>query len=66
MVNIRNMKTTGSQTVTSLFKVDNKTQVWELKDKSTVTGKENGNNPIWPKNYTVGLRFNEKMMDKCC
>ena len=65
MVNIRNMKTTGSQTVTSLFKVDNKTQVWELKDKSTITGVENGNNPIWPKNYTVGLRFNE-MVDKAC
>ena len=60
MVNIRNMSTIGCQTQTSLFKVDNTTQVWDLKDQNTMTMVENGNNPIWPKNYVVGLRNNEK------
>lgn len=31
-----------------------------MKDISTMTGVENGNNPIWPKNYIVGIRNNEK------
>lgn len=56
MVNIRNKETVGCQTAISLFKVNNNTQVWPPVDATTMTGVEDGNNPIWPKNYMVGLR----------
>jgi hypothetical protein len=56
MANIRNKKTIGSQTGNSYFKVNNETQIWPLKEKSTMTEVEKGTNPIWPRNYIVGLR----------
>jgi hypothetical protein len=56
MANIRNKKTIGCQTGNSFFKVDNETQIWPMHDKTTMTGVERGTNPIWPRNYIVGLR----------
>lgn len=56
MVNIRGMQTVSVQTVTSIFKVDNGTQIYEKVDQETMTGIETGTNPVWPKNYIVGLR----------
>lgn len=56
MANIWNKKTIGSQTGNSYFKVDNETQIWPMDDKGTMTGVERGVNPIWPRNYIVGLR----------
>ena len=56
MANIRNKKTIGCQTGNSFFKVDNETQIWPMHEKNTMTGIETGTNPIWPRNYIVGLR----------
>lgn len=56
MANIRNKKTIGCQTGNSYFKVNNETQIWPMKDEATMTEVERGTNPIWPKNYIVGLR----------
>ena len=59
LMKIRKMQTTGIQTDNSVFKAHVQTQIWELKDTSTMTGVETGTNPIWPKNYIVGLRSKE-------
>lgn len=56
MANIRNMTTKGTQTADSIFKVENQTQVWLMKDACTQTGINNGNNPIRPRNYITDLR----------
>ena len=56
MANIRNMTTKASQTSDSIFKVENETQVWLMKDACTMTGGENGTNPIRPRNYITELR----------
>jgi hypothetical protein len=56
MVNIRGYQTVSVQTVTSIFKVDNGTQIYEKVEQDTMTGVEAGTNPVWPKNYIVGLR----------
>lgn len=56
MANIRNKKTIGCQTGSSYFKVNNETQIWPLKEQSTMTEVDKGTNPIWPRNYIVGLR----------
>lgn len=56
MANIRNMTTKGSQTSDSIFKVHNETQVWLKRDNATMTGIDNGNNPIRPRNYITELR----------
>lgn len=56
MVNIRNMRTVTCQTDQSIFKNNMETQTWEKRDKAINTMKDNGNNPIWPRNYIVGLR----------
>lgn len=56
MANIRNKKTIGCQTGNSYFKVNNETQIWPMKDQTTMTELEKGTNPIWPRNYIVGLR----------
>ena len=56
MANIRNMTTTGTQTADSIYKVENQTQVWLMKDSSSQTGINSGNNPIRPRNYITDLR----------
>ena len=56
MANIRNMTTKASQTDDSVFKVENQTQVWLHKEAATMTGINNGNNPIRPRNYITDLR----------
>ena len=56
MANIRNKKTIGCQTGSSYFKVNNETQIWPLKDQTTMTEIDKGTNPIWPRNYILGLR----------
>lgn len=56
MANIRNMTTKGTQTADSIFKVENQTQVWLMKDACSQTGINNGNNPIRPRNYITDLR----------
>ena len=56
MANIRNMMTKSAQTSDSIFKVENETQVWLKKDATTMTGIENGTNPIRPRNYITELR----------
>lgn len=56
MANIRNMATKASQTSDSIFKVENETQVWLKKEAATMTGIENGTNPIRPRNYITELR----------
>ena len=56
MANIRNMTTTGTQTADSIYKVENQSQVWLMKDSSSQTGINNGNNPIRPRNYITDLR----------
>ena len=58
MANIRKKKTIACQTINSCFKIDCDTQILPLFDKTTMTGVENGTNPIWPRNYIVGLREN--------
>lgn len=56
MANIRNMTTKSCQTADSIYKVENETQVWLMKDSTTNTGIENGTNPIRPRNYITELR----------
>lgn len=56
MVNIRNMRTVDCQTDQSAFKVDFETQTRQKSNKAVMTKKDNGNNPIWPRNYILGLR----------
>lgn len=56
MANIRNMITKSAQTSDSIFKVENETQVWLKRDATTMTGIENGTNPIRPRNYITELR----------
>jgi hypothetical protein len=50
------MRTVDCQTDQSAFKVDFETQTREKSNKAVMTKKDNGNNPIWPKNYILGLR----------
>lgn len=56
MANIRNMITKASQTSDSVFKIDNESQVWLPRDVGTMTGIEDGSNPIRPRNYITELR----------
>jgi hypothetical protein len=56
MANIRNMVTKGTQTADSIFKVDNESQVWLMKEACSQTGINSGNNPIRPRNYITDLR----------
>ena len=56
MANIRNMTTKGTQTADSIYKIENQTQVWLMKDACSQTGINSGNNPIRPRNYITDLR----------
>lgn len=54
--NIRKKQTTSVQTTVSVFKTDAETQTWGREEASTMTGAERGTNPMWPRNYILGLR----------
>merc|ERR1719498_346549 len=56
MANIRNMVTKATQTADSVFKIDNESQVWLPREVGTMTGIEDGSNPIRPRNYITELR----------
>jgi hypothetical protein len=46
--------------MTSIFKVDNGTQIYEKVEQDTMTGVETGTNPMWPKIYFLVI-INKKI-----